>query len=77
MKRNPQESHVLSTLVAGGIAGLSGWAVAIPMDVVKNRHQGWNRAFFESYFDFGFRLTDFQIFFNVSIEFFHLIDMAR
>ena len=43
MKRNPQESHVFSTLVAGGVAGLSGWAVAIPMDVVKNRHQGWNR----------------------------------
>ena len=39
MKRNPQESHVFSTLVAGGVAGLSGWAVAIPMDVVKNRHQ--------------------------------------
>jgi len=42
MKRNPSESHVahvFSTLVAGGLAGLSGWAVAIPMDVVKNRHQ--------------------------------------
>jgi len=39
MKRNPNGSHVYSTLVAGGLAGLSGWAVAIPMDVVKNRHQ--------------------------------------
>ena len=39
MKRNPSGSHVYSTLVAGGLAGLSGWAVAIPMDVVKNRHQ--------------------------------------
>ena len=50
MKRNPGGSHVYSTLVAGGLAGLSGWAVAIPMDVVKNRHQGRNRAFFEKCF---------------------------
>ena len=27
------------TLVAGSCAGLSGWAIAIPFDVVKNRHQ--------------------------------------
>ena len=54
MKRNPSESHVahvFSTLVAGGLAGLSGWAVAIPMDVVKNRHQGRNRAFFETFYE--------------------------
>ena len=27
------------TLTAGSCAGLTGWAVAIPFDVVKNRHQ--------------------------------------
>ena len=27
------------TLVAGSCAGLSGWAIAIPFDVVKSRHQ--------------------------------------
>ena len=62
MKRNPQESHVFSTLVAGGVAGLSGWAVAIPMDVVKNRHQGWNRAFFETDFNFCNSLNFLQRF---------------
>ena len=62
MKRNPQESHVFSTLVAGGVAGLSGWAVAIPMDVVKNRHQGWNRAFFETDFNFCNTLNFLQRF---------------
>ena len=27
------------TLLSGGLAGVAGWAVAIPMDTVKNRHQ--------------------------------------
>ncbi len=27
------------TAVAGGVAGVCGWAVAIPMDTAKNRHQ--------------------------------------
>ena len=27
------------TIIAGSCAGLTGWAVAIPFDVVKNRHQ--------------------------------------
>ena len=27
------------TLIAGSCAGLTGWAVAIPFDVIKNRHQ--------------------------------------
>ena len=27
------------TMVAGSCAGLTGWAIAIPFDVVKNRHQ--------------------------------------
>jgi hypothetical protein len=27
------------TVMSGAIAGLCGWSVAIPFDVVKNRHQ--------------------------------------
>jgi hypothetical protein len=27
------------TLISGSMAGLCGWTVAIPFDVVKNRHQ--------------------------------------
>ncbi|TRY67122.1 hypothetical protein TCAL_13127 [Tigriopus californicus] len=32
-------SNPLVTLLAGGCAGVGGWAVAIPMDTIKNRHQ--------------------------------------
>ena len=27
------------TVISGAIAGLCGWTIAIPFDVVKNRHQ--------------------------------------
>ena len=30
---------VLETLVSGALAGVCGWAVAIPFDTLKNRHQ--------------------------------------
>ena len=32
-------NNIWITLTAGSAAGLIGWAVAIPFDVVKNRHQ--------------------------------------
>ena len=31
--------NIWITLVAGSCAGLAGWAIAIPFDVVKSRHQ--------------------------------------
>lgn len=32
-------NNPIVTLLAGGCAGVGGWAVAIPMDTIKNRHQ--------------------------------------
>lgn len=29
----------VATLISGGLAGVAGWGLAIPMDTVKNRHQ--------------------------------------
>jgi len=39
--RGPERNHLSigSTLVAGGLAGMCNWLVAIPMDVVKSRLQ--------------------------------------
>jgi solute carrier family 25 carnitine/acylcarnitine transporter 20/29 len=39
MKGNDPSNHVSATMVAGGLAGLAGWTVAIPMDTAKSRHQ--------------------------------------
>lgn len=32
-------NKILGTIFAGALAGIAGWIVAIPADVVKNRHQ--------------------------------------
>ena len=32
-------SSIFGTIVAGALAGIAGWIVAIPADVIKNRHQ--------------------------------------
>ena len=32
------------TLVSGALAGIAGWAVAIPADVIKNRHQACSQS---------------------------------
>ena len=31
-----------ATVIAGACAGVAGWAIAIPFDVIKNRHQAVN-----------------------------------
>ena len=32
------------TLISGALAGIAGWAVAIPADVIKNRHQACSQS---------------------------------
>ena len=33
---------ILDIVIAGACAGVAGWAIAIPFDVIKNRHQAVN-----------------------------------
>ena len=40
------EVGLYGTLISGALAGLSGWSVAIPFDVVKNRHQVTTHHYF-------------------------------
>ena len=50
-----------STAVIGGLSGVVGWAVEIPLDALKSRHQGClrydtrKRPFMKSYSNFFFR----------------------
>merc|ERR1711997_368549 len=39
-----QESSILRTILSGALAGIAGWMVAIPADVVKNRHQASDQS---------------------------------
>ena len=43
MVRNEEgRMGVLETAVIGGLSGVVGWAVEIPLDNIKNRHQVYN-----------------------------------
>ena len=33
------ERNIFGTIMSGALAGIAGWTVAIPADVIKNRHQ--------------------------------------
>jgi len=39
-KKNDGSLGFWNTAVIGGLAGVAGWAVEIPLDALKNRHQG-------------------------------------
>ena len=39
-KKNDGSLGFWDTAVIGGLAGVAGWAVEIPLDALKNRHQG-------------------------------------
>lgn len=42
--RQQHNASVLGTMVSGALAGIAGWMVAIPADVVKNRHQACDQS---------------------------------
>ena len=37
---DPNDLNIVTTITAGGLAGMANWALAIPPDVVKSRYQG-------------------------------------
>lgn len=39
LKHKVFKEEAFSTVLSGALAGIAGWTVAIPADVVKNRHQ--------------------------------------
>ncbi|WFD03656.1 carnitine transporter [Malassezia obtusa] len=48
---DPKNVNILSTITAGGIAGMAMWAFAIPPDVVKSRYQGAPEGTYKSFLD--------------------------
>ncbi|KAL4399469.1 carnitine transporter [Malassezia pachydermatis] len=48
---DPKNINILTTITAGGLAGMANWALAIPPDVIKSRYQGAPEGTYKSFMD--------------------------
>ena len=48
---DPNDLNIVTTITAGGLAGMANWALAIPPDVVKSRYQGAPEGTYKSFID--------------------------
>ena len=48
---DPNDLNIVTTITAGGLAGMANWALAIPPDVVKSRYQGAPEGTYKSFMD--------------------------
>ena len=48
---DPNDLNIMTTITAGGLAGMANWALAIPPDVVKSRYQGAPEGTYKSFMD--------------------------
>lgn len=48
---DPNDLNIVTTITAGGLAGMANWALAIPPDVVKSRYQGAPEGKYKSFMD--------------------------
>lgn len=48
---DPSNLNIMTTITAGGLAGMANWALAIPPDVVKSRYQGAPEGTYKSFMD--------------------------
>ena len=46
---DPNDLNIMTTITAGGLAGMANWALAIPPDVVKSRYQGAPEGTYKSF----------------------------
>ena len=49
--QDPKNINIMTTVTAGGLAGMANWALAIPPDVIKSRYQGAPEGTFKSFMD--------------------------
>ena len=48
---DPNDLNIVTTITAGGLAGMANWALAIPPDVVKSRYQGAPEGTYKIFMD--------------------------
>lgn len=48
---DPKDVNILTTITAGGLAGMAMWAFAIPPDVIKSRYQGAPEGTYKGFLD--------------------------
>lgn len=48
---DPKDLNIMTTITAGGLAGMANWALAIPPDVIKSRYQGAPEGTYKSFMD--------------------------
>lgn len=48
---DPKDVNILTTITAGGLAGMAMWAFAIPPDVIKSRYQGAPEGTYRGFLD--------------------------